>query len=63
MEMTYTGKNGYPPSVREIGEAVALKSTSNVHSHLKRLERKGMIKRDASKSRALEIVELSESKR
>ncbi|MGI6690441.1 MAG: transcriptional repressor LexA [Clostridiales bacterium] len=47
---------GYPPSVREIGEAVGLKSTSTVHGHLKRLESKGLIKRDAMKPRAMELL-------
>jgi repressor LexA len=60
---TYTESKGYPPSVREICEAVSLRSTSTVHGHLKRLERKGMIKRDPSKPRALEIAELSAPKR
>lgn len=46
---------GYPPSVREIGEAVGLKSTSTVHGHLKRLENKGLIHRDAMKPRAIDI--------
>lgn len=48
--------NGYPPSVREIGEAVGLKSSSTVHSHLVQMERKGFIKRDPTKPRAIEIV-------
>ena len=56
---TYTENKGYPPSVREICEAVSLKSTSTVHGHLKRLEKKGLIYRDPTKPRALEIVELS----
>lgn len=60
---TYTENKGYPPSVREICEAVSLKSTSTVHGHLKRLEKKGLIKRDPTKPRALEIVELNTSKR
>lgn len=60
---TYTENKGYPPSVREICEAVSLKSTSTVHGHLKRLEKKGLIKRDPTKPRALEIVELNSSKR
>ena len=59
----YTEKKGYPPSVREIGKAVSLRSTSTVHGHLKRLEKKGMIKRDPSKPRALEIPELTEPKK
>ena len=44
---------GYAPSVREIGEAVGLKSTSTVHGHLMRLEKKGLLHRDAMKPRAL----------
>ena len=56
---TYTDNKGYPPSVREICEAVGLKSTSSVHGHLKRLESKGLIKRDPTKPRALEIIDNS----
>ncbi len=48
---------GYPPSVRDICEAVHLKSTSSVHAHLNTLERKGYIHRDSSKPRAIEIVD------
>ncbi len=48
---------GYPPTVREIGEKVNLKSTSSVHSHLESLEKKGYIKRDPSKPRAIEICD------
>ena len=59
----YTENKGYPPSVREICEAVSLKSTSTVHGHLKRLEKKGLIKRDPTKPRALEIVEFMQPKR
>ena len=59
----YTENKGYPPSVREICEAVNLRSTSTVHGHLKRLEKKGLIKRDPTKPRALEIVELNSTKR
>ncbi len=55
----YTESKGYPPSVREICEAVELRSTSTVHGHLKRLEKKGLIKRDPTKPRALEIAEFS----
>ncbi len=55
----YTEEKGYPPSVREICEAVSLRSTSTVHGHLKRLEKKGLIRRDPTKPRALEILELS----
>jgi repressor LexA len=61
--IAFTEKKGYPPSVREICEAVSLKSTSTVHGHLKRLEKKGLIKRDPTKPRALEIIELNASKR
>ncbi len=46
---------GYPPTIREIGQAMGLSSPSTVHSHLTALEKKGYIKRDASKPRALEI--------
>ena len=49
-------KKGYPPSVREIGAAVGLKSTSTVHGHLSRLEAKGYIRRDPTKPRAIEIL-------
>ncbi|WP_423237058.1 transcriptional repressor LexA [Clostridium saccharobutylicum] len=59
----YTENKGYPPSVREICQAVSLASTSTVHGHLKRLEKKGLIKRDPSKPRALEIAELSTPQR
>ncbi|NLK99775.1 MAG: transcriptional repressor LexA [Clostridiales bacterium] len=48
---------GYPPSVREICEAVKLKSTSSVHSHLETLEKNGFIRRDPSKPRAIEIID------
>ncbi len=48
-------KKGYPPSVREIGQALGLRSSSTVHGHLYRLEKKGYIKRDPSKPRALEL--------
>src|SRR5207253_2476118 len=46
----------YPPSVREIGEAVGLSSSSTVHNHLNQLERRGLIKRDPSKSRTVQLV-------
>ena len=52
---------GYPPSVREIANAVGLKSTSTVHGHLQRLEKKGLIHRDAMKPRAMEITAEGES--
>ena len=50
-------KKGYPPSVREICEAVHLKSTSSVHSHLETLEEKGYIRRDPTKPRTIEIID------
>ncbi len=50
-------ERGYPPAVREICESVGLKSTSSVHAHLEALERKGYIKRDPAKTRAIEIVD------
>ena len=48
---------GYPPTVRDIGEAVHLKSTSSVHSHLETLEKNGYIRRDPTKPRAIEIID------
>lgn len=48
---------GYPPAVRDICEAVHLKSTSSVHSHLETLEKNGYIRRDPSKPRAIEIID------
>ncbi len=50
-------KKGYPPAVREICEAVHLKSTSSVHSHLETLEKNGYIRRDPTKPRAIEICD------
>lgn len=50
-------KKGYPPSVREICEAVSLKSTSSVHSHLESLEKNGYIHRDPTKPRTIEIID------
>lgn len=49
--------NGYPPSVREIGQAVKLSSSSTVHSYLRRLEKKGLLRRDPTKPRALELLQ------
>lgn len=49
-------EKGYPPSVREICTAVGLSSTSTVHGHLERLEKKGLIRRDLTKPRAIELV-------
>ena len=51
----YVDQHGYPPTVREIGEAVGLASPSTVHAHLANLERAGLIKRDPTKPRALEL--------
>ena len=48
---------GYPPSVREIGELVGLKSTSSVHAHLNSLEKKGYIRKDPTKPRTIEITD------
>lgn len=53
---------GYPPTVREICAHVGLRSTSTVHGHLSRLEKKGLIKRDPAKPRAIELVGASRSK-
>ena len=50
-------ERGYAPSVREIGDAVGLRSTSTVHGHLTRLEKKGLLHRDAMKPRAMGIVD------
>ena len=52
----YVGRHGYPPTVREIGEAVGLASPSTVHAHLANLERAGYLKRDPAKPRALELL-------
>ena len=54
-------QKGYPPSVREICMAVGLKSTSTVHGHLERLEKKGYIRRDPTKPRAIEILDPSDN--
>lgn len=52
-------RKGYPPSVREIGEAVGLTSSSTVHNHLNTLEQKGYIRRDPTKPRAIEVLDSS----
>jgi repressor LexA len=52
----YVDRHGYPPTVREIGGAVGLASPSTVHAHLANLERAGLLKRDPTKPRALELV-------
>ncbi|HZW68901.1 MAG TPA: transcriptional repressor LexA [Pseudogracilibacillus sp.] len=51
---------GYPPSVREIAKAVGLASSSTVHGHLERIEKKGYIRRDPTKPRAIEIVDIDD---
>ena len=50
-------QKGYPPSVREICAGVGLKSTSTVHAHLNHLEQQGLIRRDSTKPRALEVID------
>jgi repressor LexA len=54
---SHVRRNGYPPTVREIGRAVGLTSPSTVHAHLAALEKGGLIRRDATKPRALEVIE------
>jgi repressor LexA len=54
---SHVDANGYPPTVREIGQAVGLTSPSTVHAHLARLESSGLIRRDPTKPRALEVIE------
>ena len=53
----YSARHGYPPTVRDIGSAVGLASSSTVHQHLANLERVGMLKRDPSKPRAIELLD------
>jgi repressor LexA len=53
----YSAKYGYPPTVRDIGKAVGLASSSTVHAHLSNLERIGMLRRDPSKPRAIEMLD------
>ncbi len=52
----YAAKTGYPPTVREIGKAVGLHSSSTVHAHLANLEKIGLLRRDPSKPRAIELL-------
>jgi repressor LexA len=52
----YVDEHGYPPTVREIGEAVGLASPSTVHAHLANLERAGLLRRDPTKPRAIELI-------
>jgi repressor LexA len=56
-------RRGFPPSVREIGQAVGLSSSSTVHSHLAALETKGLLRRDPSKPRALEVLDYRDTER
>ena len=58
----YVQTHGYPPTVREIGAAVGLASPSTVHAHLANLERAGLLRRDPTKPRALELVGLRRGK-
>lgn len=58
-----TRRKGYPPTVRDIGAAVGLSSSSTVHSHLAALEAKGLIRRDPSKPRALEVLDRDREER
>ena len=53
----YVERHGYPPTVREIGDAVGLASPSTVHAHLANLERAGLLRRDPTKPRALELLD------
>ncbi|MBW8060139.1 MAG: transcriptional repressor LexA [Solirubrobacterales bacterium] len=52
----YAAKTGYPPTIREIGKAVGLHSSSTVHAHLANLEKVGLLRRDPSKPRAIELL-------
>jgi repressor LexA len=52
----YSGRHGYPPTVRDIGKAIGLTSSSTVHAHLSNLEKLGLIRRDPTKPRALEML-------
>jgi repressor LexA len=57
----YSAKYGYPPTVRDIGKAVGLASSSTVHAHLANLERLGLLRRDPSKPRAIEMLDRAAS--
>ena len=52
----YSGEHGYPPTVRDIGKAIGLTSSSTVHAHLSNLEKLGLLKRDPTKPRAIEVL-------
>jgi repressor LexA len=54
---SYSNKHGYPPTVRDIGKAVGLASSSTVHAHLANLEKVGLLRRDPSKPRAIELLD------
>jgi repressor LexA len=53
----YSARHGYPPTVRDIGKAIGLTSSSTVHAHLANLEKLGLLRRDPTKPRAMEILE------
>src|SRR5918997_1024214 len=53
----YSAKHGYPPTVRDIGKAVGLASSSTVHAHLANLEKAGLLRRDPAKPRAIEMLD------
>ena len=57
LHQAYSAKYGYPPTVRDIGKAVGLASSSTVHAHLANLEKIGLLRRDPSKPRALELLD------
>src|SRR5256714_9247819 len=57
----YSAKHGYPPTVRDIGKAIGLTSSSTVHAHLSNLEKVGLLRRDPSKPRALELLDRATS--
>ena len=52
----YSSEHGYPPTVRDIGKAIGLTSSSTVHAHLSNLEKLGLVRRDPTKPRALELL-------
>src|SRR2546423_10214846 len=53
---SYSARHGYPPTVRDIGKAIGLTSSSTVHAHLANLEKLGLLRRDPTKPRALELL-------
>src|SRR6201991_1954462 len=57
----YSARYGYPPTVRDIGKAVGLASSSTVHAHLSNLEKVGLLRRDPSKPRAIELLDRAAS--